>query len=61
MRQQQCHECNAWVYKLYPHPQDETETTMVCEDCEYAIMAKYSQEIPDPDEPQDYGSKTHGF
>lgn len=56
-----CHECNADVYKLLPHPQDETETIMVCEDCEYVIMARYSQEIPDPDEPKDYGSVTHGF
>ena len=56
-----CHECGAEVYKLYPHPQDSKQEIMICEDCEYAITEKYSQEIPDPNEPKDYGSVTHGF
>lgn len=56
-----CDECGCKTYKILPDPRDRKQEIMVCEDCEYAITEKYSQEIHDPNQPQDYGSKTHGF
>ena len=36
-----CNECGCNAYKLYPDPRDSKQEIMVCEDCEYAITAKY--------------------
>lgn len=55
-----CDVCDATTYKLYSHPGNGSEQK-VCEDCEYTIIESLSEEIPDPDEPKDYGSVTHGF
>ena len=56
-----CNKCGYQTYKLYPHPQDSEQETMVCEDCEYEITAHFQGNQPkDPDEPTDYGSITHG-
>ena len=36
-----CDLCDATVYKLLPHPQDHSQETEICEDCEYEVIARY--------------------
>ena len=43
-----CHECGCTTYKLRPHPQDPECKAMICEDCEYTMMAYFDSLDDEP-------------